>query len=401
MLTGREAAFGLGGQRYASPSVAAATPTKTIWFLLPLLMTISSISRLPVLDQGELLKYVIAACEFLSVGLMCSRVQDKRRVVLFTIFGLLFIILKFAFGASTALLEFGQPLLPSFQEARFGIMLAFLPIIYRFYRSMDRRDLVRFCIYMVVFIALLDVFVFAFLAPDQALVLGERTYQRYVCSTLFPLSAACILISRSDTHPREMLTALLVTGVLFLHALLITTSRIETLLTAAVLVYGMSQWLRFLPIVLFSVIITLTIGVALFSGDSFEFSGEVAGRDYGYALAVAATAFPFGFGFVTDNILRNALAVSEQYFSSDYGMLLYILRYGLPGALLALGLISYWVAFVVRSYHRTGIMFLALAFLAYILFIPILDYSSFAGGAVLSTMAILGRRAHTAVPARS
>lgn len=401
MLAEREAGLNPGLQRYVPPAAAPAPRTSSIWFVLPLLMTIASISRLPVLDQGEGLKYVIAACEFLSVGLMFNRVSDKRHMTVLAIFGLLFIILKFAFGASTALLEFGQPLLPSFQEARFGIMLAFLPIIYNFYKALDRRLLARFCIYMVVFIGLLDVFVFAFLAPEQALILGERTYQRYVCSTLFPLSAACILISRSEADRSELLTALLVTGALFLHALLITTSRIETLLTAAVLIYGMSQWLRFLPYVVFSLIILVVVGLLLFNGDSIEYSGEVAGRDYGYALAVAATAFPYGFGFVTDNILRNALAVSEQYFSSDYGMLLYILRYGLPGALMAAGLIGYWVAFVVRSYHRTGIMFLALAFLAYILFIPILDYSSFAGCAVMSTMAILGRRHSGPVPVRA
>lgn len=400
MLAGRETALNPGLQRYALPAAAPAPRTSSIWFVLPLLMTIASISRLPVFDQGEGLKYVIAACEFLSVGLMFSRVPDKRHTIVLTIFGMLFIILRFAFGATNALLEFGQPLLPSFQEARFGIMLAFLPIIYNFYKVLDRRDLARFCIYMVVFIGLLDLFVFAFLAPEQALILGERTYQRYVCSTLFPLSAACILISRSDADRSELLTALLVTGALFLHALLITTSRIETLLTAAVLIYGMSQWLRFLPYVAFSLIILVAVSLLLFTGDSVQFSGEVAGRDYGYALAVAATAFPYGFGFVTDNILRNALAVSEQYFSSDYGMLLYILRYGLPGALMALGLISYWVLFVVRNYHRTGILFLALAFLAYIMFIPILDYSSFAGSAVLSTMAILGRRRHGPVAVR-
>lgn len=390
----------LGLQRYAPPAAAPALRTSSIWFVLPLLMTIVSINRLPILDQSELLKYVISGCEFASVGLMFGMLTEKRRIIILTIFGLFFIILKFAFGATTALIEFGQPLLPSLQEARFGFMLGFLPIVYSFYNSLSQRQLKAFCVYMVIFIGLLDVFVFLILAPDEALVLGERTYQRYVCSTLFPLSAACILISRSDLQMKDLLTALTVIAFLFLHSLLVTTSRIESLLTAAALIYGLSQWLRFLPYVVFSLFSISGVAATLFLGHTVEVSGEVAGRDYGYALSVASTAFPYGFGFVTDAILRHALAVSEQYFSSDYGMLLYILRYGLPGALMALGLICYWVLFVVRSYHRSGILFLALAFLAYILFIPILDYSSFAGGAVLSTMAILGRRRNGPVPVR-
>lgn len=359
--------------------------------ILPFLLTIASISRLPLFEQSEPLKYIIAACEFASVGVMFIHVHDKRRALFFAIVGVFFILLRFAFASSIALIEFGQPFLLSFQEARFGVMLAFMPVTYYFFKWMDKRSLAKFALYLIGFIAVLDFVVFVFLAPDQSLVLGERTYQRYVCSTLFPLSAACMLVSRPDAKQQDVLTAVIVCTFLFLHALLITTSRIETFLTLSVLCYCLSQWVRALPQLVFSVALIAVVAVLLFSGDAVEFNGEVAGRNYSYAFSVAVTAFPYGYGFVTDAIMRNALAVSDQYYSSDYGMLLYVLRYGVPGVVFSLGLIGFWISFFVAGYHRTGILFIAAAFLAYILFIPILDYSSFAGGAVLSTMAILSK----------
>lgn len=371
---------------------ARKSPSQTHWvrrdpriaiiYILAFTLVAASIGRLPLLDQFAEVKIGIFGAELLSALLLFLAVRQRGVARTFLTVAAIFIVFRFAFGAMLANFAFGQPFQLSVQESRFGLMLIVSPIAFLFLKESSNALLKRFVFcYMLVLLAL-DILVYFVFNVDDLLILGLRTDNRFFCSILAPLVATAVLIVRQHiAGDNRQSFVLLISFGMFLHSTLVTTSRAETLLAAGLLCF---VFYRRWPVARWTLRLLAIVAILIISLNTTSSGEGVAGRDYWLAVDLAWKALPFGFGAVIDPTAKSVLGLPENFFFSDYGMLFYVLRYGLLGVIIALSLLLLWLHFALRSRHLKGHFLLTVPILIYITFIPLLDYGSLNGGFLLA-----------------
>lgn len=353
-------------------------------FILAFTLVAASISRIPLIDQLAEVKIGIFGAEFLSAVLLFLAVQRRGMARVLVTIAATLIIFRFAYSSMLANLMFEQPFDVSAQESRFGLMLIVAPIAFLFLKESSDAQLKRFVSYYMLSLLALDILVYFVFNVDDLLVLGLRTDNRFFCSILVPLVATAVLIVRQhiacDNKQRLVLA---ITVGMVLHSTLVTTSRAETLLAAGLLFFVLyRRW----PLARWGVNILALAGILIISLSTTSGDQGVAGRDYSLAGKLAWKALPLGFGAVIDPTAKRVLGLPESIFFSDYGILLYVLRYGLVGAIIALSLLLLWLHFAINARRLKGHLILTVPILIYLTLIPLLDYGSLNGGFLLALL---------------
>lgn len=359
-------------------------------FLLSLIWVIGSISRFPLLDEIEEFRIGVVLFGIFGVFLFWVAVPRRYSARTWLVVATVLVMSKLVIGAMLANLYFDQSFLASIQEARFGLIIAATPLAYNFLAHASSTTLKKFIGMYIVAMVCLDFLVFSFFSEETLLVLGSRTEARFVCSVMIPIVVtATLLIRYEKLHQVKQINFLLATTlVMLLHSVLMTTSRLESLLSAGLLCWIIIMRWPTLRLLLYSLLALLAfadIGLIL-STESQHMSQNLAGRNIDFAIHVASEAMPFGFGLVNDVSAKSILQFPQDFYFSDYGLLLYIFRYGLVGVAIGLGLLMYWVYFVLHNLNRKGILIFSLCLLVYLSFVPLVDYGGMSAGFVLAWM---------------
>lgn len=353
-------------------------------YIFALTLVVASISRLPFLDQLAEVKIGIFGAELLSAMLLFLVVRQREAARTFLAVAAFVIIVRFAFGFMLASFTFGQSFESSVQESRFGLMFIVSPIAFLFLKESSNALLIRFISCYMLVLLTLDILIYFVFNADDLLILGLRTENRFFCSILAPFVATVVLLIRQHLAGANIQRVVLaITFGMLLHSILVTTSRAETLLTAGLLSFVFyKRW----PVARWTIRLTAIAVILLVLSSTISNDEGVAGRDYSLAVDLIWKALPFGFGAVIDPTARTVLDLPENFFFSDYGVLLYVLRYGLLGVIIAFSLLLLWVHFALSTRRLKGNFLLAVPILIYLTIIPLLDYGSLNGGFLLALM---------------
>lgn len=358
--------------------------------LLALTFVIASIYRVPFLDQLEAVKIGIFCAELLAGFLLFLCLRQRNLALGLVCIGAIVVGIRVIFGMLAASMAFDQAPSLSLQEARFGLMLAALPLAYIFLQDAPDILLRRFVVGYVISLALIDTWLFTAVAQQNVLVLGLRTDTRFFCSVITPVVATAVLVIRRRRYLNRSVAFTLPVSLLMLaHASLISTSRVETFLAAGLvgfivcLRWSRTRWW----------IYTLAIAVlATLAQQTFIDRESFAGRDFALAIDLAWSALPFGYGAVVDATAKSFMGLPDNFFFSDYGMLLYVLRYGVLGLVLILVLLMLWLRFSLSVGKLRGAALLSGPILVYLTFIPLLDYGSLNGSVLLAFMRLASEK---------
>ena len=172
------------------------------------------------------------------------------------------------------------------------------------------------------------------------------------------------------------------------HSIYVTTSRLESALSAGLLYWiFIKRWpvLRFLGNLIYLIVIC-TLIYFLFANNLNVFFDEFSGRNFSFASSAAWDALPLGNGLINDISLYKIFNPPSGFYFSDYGLLLYIFRYGFFGIVISMVFLGFWGAFFLRTLKYKGSFLFQLAILLNIAFVPMLDYSGLGGAFIITSM---------------
>lgn len=368
-----------------APAQPMRQPRPIELFLLAFFLCGAALQQFPQMDENAWIRPVVTLFEAASFAMLLYVTPKTPELRKWLPVAVVLVIARFAYGWVIANEQYQTDIIGALQEGRFGIFIISAPVAYVFMKNMTVASIDRFVKYYIVFMILLDLYIYVAYVSTGALRLADRASDRFVLSTVTPLLAMWVkglILQRQGKQPGPRDYAIL--AIFMLHIGLLTTSRSETVLLCSILaqwIYARAPNLRWPLIAAMSVVV-------YFVADSLLAQGQqVAGRDYSLAVHYAREAFPFGVGFVPEAAQKAQLGRASNFFTSDYGPLVLIYRYGLLGMAIAAGLFGFWLRFAIRSLDIPGAFLLALATLLYLLIVPVLDYGSLNGGILLGTMA--------------
>ena len=333
------------------------------------------------------MKLAFLAAEFASSLIGLWIVRRNSTTLAWALVIALATLAKLMTGALVADIRFEQAAALSLQEGRFGLTLFMLPVWYQILKSVDENLLLRYAVAYLSLLIALDAVVLSMLFDEGLAALGERTDARFVCSALSPLIV--LLVTDVRRHVRNEAAKwlpLIGCALIAAHSVLITTSRIESVLSLGAL--GFLASLRWRGTRWYASLGAIAAMVYLIPSGSNE--GGIAGREFSTAVQLAAQGLPFGFGLATDATIKAALGVSDAFFFSDYGLILYILRNGLMGFTFVAMLLILWLHLSLGIAKLRGATLLLVPVLLYISILPLLDYGVLNGTLLLAAMFYLG-----------
>lgn len=374
-----------------TPTLSKVSEHRWIVLLLALAVFVSSTYRIPILDQLDVVKLGIFTIEMFCVIMLVLVARRHGLALMLTIMLLSLLAIRILVGLLVASLLYDQPPAVSLQEARFGVSIVTIPLWYALARVASDTTLLRFAWTYIVLLAVVDGALLIWLLEEDMLVLAARTDSRYMVSIISPLAALILVaIRRHQRGDKNLMSLVLGAAILAAHSLGVTTSRVESLMSLGSL--GFMLCLRWRGLRWFTGVALLALVIVILNVVPIDTSEGIGGRDFAVALSVAISGMPFGYGLTVDTVIRTAHGLPETMFFSDYGLLLYVFRYGAIGLMLIAALIYCWFRFVLVTRHLSGISMLALPMLVYIVFIPVLDYGALNGAVLIALMLVLGNR---------
>lgn len=360
-------------------------------YVLGVLLAIASVYAVPQAINPNLIKVALAAFEIIAI-LFVARVArfSGRQDVFFFFIVAAAIVSKTVYGTIVANALWNVPVIDALIEARFGIALCALPLIIRLFARASRKEIERLLITFTVSVVILDLI--AVIAFPNLLSFGQRGADRFVVSMMGAAGIAYFYLSKSISvghRPHRLLIILI--SVWLLHVFVVTTSRADSAVLAGLMVTTVLSMARIrqnvvvaflavmVPVLLITVIFLIVRNDAL------------GGRDLDYFVRELTNSFPTGVGFLPDSTRNSSVVHFTPIFASDYGVGLYIYRYGLlsVGVLAALGFV---VARGIRGALRLdGAPVFLLAVLAYILVIPFWEYGALNGAFLTAALLFLPR----------
>lgn len=358
--------------------------------LLGVLLCLASIYQFPFIEEYRWLKYALhlfeGMCFFLLYQITRNIAASRRWTAVFIVA----VIVRLLYGWLISYLQYQNDILGSFQEARFGLMIVCCPLVYYLFINASYRNLKQFCLWFFLTLAFVDLYVYVIYVQSGYLALGSRSASRFMLSVGAPIVILFGMLVISEMQGRK--PGYLALGLILIcaaHVVLITTSRVELLLTIGLLCFWSICWrpaLQFPFFVIGGLIFLKGILLAL-DGDL----SNIAGRDYYRALRYAIDSFPFGMGLVPEAIQKMQLGRASNFYASDYGLILFAYRYGAAGILMALGLLGIWAFSFWKILRLPGAVFFLAAVLVNLLFIPVLDYGSLNGSFLLAGIFAVAR----------
>lgn len=358
--------------------------------LMSILMVVASVMRFPFLEEAIWFKALVQIAEVMTLVCGAALLAQPWSALYGSVIPAALVIGKCACAVLVAAILYNQEPATSILEARFGFALAGVVVVSRIICTVEvnvLRGLAACCLAWILTIDTTAVFV---LGREGLLLLGERTDIRLMVSVA-PLAALVFEIARRENPGKTGLdkTGVVMSAAMLFHSYFVSTSRLESLLCAALLFYTALSSLRGVAATATLLAFSSTAAIALTQYDSVPLL--VGGRDYGASLDALQSTSALGVGYLRDETLRSVLRLSGSFFVSDFGFILYPIRYGVLGFAMVIALLCTVALAVARSFPTPEMAF-ALACAALCVFIPVLDY----GG--LSSIFLLATLAHLAAP---
>lgn len=356
--------------------------------LLGISLAVASIYGVPQAINPNLVKLSLACFEILTVAALIRACRfNARSDFLFVVLVLAAIASKTIYGVVVANGLWGVPPVDALIEARFGLALCALPLAVRFFQRTSKKEIEYLLIGFTVAVLVLD-FVFILSFP-HLLSFGQRGAERFVISMMGASGVAYFyLLKGASLNVRPHLTVMLLSAIWLLHVFIVTTSRADAAVLFGLLLTTIVSMVRVrqntvMAILAFAVpaLLAVAIFVALRSD-------TLGGRDVAYFIHELTDSFPTGVGFLPDSTRNSSVVHFTPIFASDYGVGLYVYRYGVLsiGILAALGFVV--VQGVKGALQTSGAPIFMLAVLAYILIIPFWEYGAL-NGAFLTAALLL------------
>jgi hypothetical protein len=379
--------------RDSAYQVANSTDRSVIFFILgSIFIAISAISRLSIYDDELETKIVNFGVSCLVAAYFWWLSPWNKRIKYFLILVILFLIAKWSFAMVVASFRFNQLFFDGIVESRFGILLAAMPIAYAFLAGSSDRILkaciLGFCMSLIV----IDLLVFADVFGEFELIIGQRTDTRYVLSCIFPMSCSIILLVRGDTDRKNhsILFLLPMLIIMFAHVFLASTSRSESALVIGLIAWAIViKWAHLRPVLFLTIVLTIIIFPEFFFDIGSRHSASQTGRDFDAAIKLMLDGLPFGLGMAKDITLKESLIVDNSFFTADYGILVYVIRYGLFGVIFILAIAVMWIKYVNVVFTKTpGAVYFLAALSIYLVINPIIEYGGLGGSFFLAALLI-------------
>lgn len=371
-------------------------------YFLPLMLVVVSIARFPFLDETPELKIVAFCAEFITAIVLLRVLPQRVSAIKMVLIIVVFVCFRLVYGFVFADFYFQQTVAQSLKESRFGFMLIAWPLVYYFLKDVKASDLKKIIVIYLLAMVVLDVSVLANLATKNLLVLGGRTDYRFVISVMIPSVCLILLVIREQGKKSCESFAILASIMMLLHTTLVTTSRIDTLIVAGTIGFLIQRRWPCTRWWLYAMVIAAVayLGCVTYYSDESVLVDrhQIAGRDFPLAFDVSMSGLPWGYGTVIDTIAKRELYLPNGFYFSDYGLLLYVMRYGLLGIMMASLLLIFWLRFTLASWRLKGIMFLSVPILVFLMFVPFLDYGSFNGAFLLASMMLISRNCKKMAP---
>jgi hypothetical protein len=365
-----------------NPGIPLRLPAQ---LLLVVLCLTASIARLPLIENLESVRLAIFLAGAAGSVFLWFVAPFRSVLAVSTMLVGIVLLFKIVFGSLVAHVKSGQPILLGVQEGRFSLLLAAAPLFFVLFRYASSVQLSAIAGLYLSLLLLLDYMVLALTADLQLLSLGSRTDARFLVSVVFPWALLGVVALRACAEARSVpLFVPLSATAMALHSYFVSTSRLELILSLGLLGLCMMQMRQIFRLGLYALtaIGALWLIVLLF-GASAE---QVAGRDYVRAVELVFEVGLLGLGVIQDETARLMFGLPTSFYISDYGMLLYLLRYGVLGVAFVVGLAVFWFLFTVSLSRNRGFLVLAGALLAYLVYVPVLDYGGFTGSVLFGFM---------------
>ena len=345
---------------------------------LGILIGLASVARYPVLEHLPQFKYAIFAFG-VAASLLVWNIRNriiKANPILFALY--LLLLLKFGYGFLVANIQFNQGFMDSFLEARFSIMVLFVPIWARYFSHCTNEQLQLIIIGSVV--CSLFVYISAFYFNVEMLELGERRIERIHVSAFPQIFLLLLLFCKTGS----IRFSLLIIFIGMITSFLLSTSRLELLFWSVLLSVFIAARLRMSGLSRYGMlggcaVLLLVFFYLLIDPIKFE------NRDLSIVYDVLSKYGTLGVGYLRDtnvaSILNNEVS---GFWLSDYGAFTYLMRYGFLYSLLAF---FGWVMFYFTLSSSSQRLFFAFSTCAFLV-VPLMEYFGLAAaisiGAIIS-----------------
>ena len=343
--------------------------------LISFFISISSILRYPFQDLFTAPLVLIFSsgilCLFFMFFLIKKELMKDTIIISLILFFVFFI--KTIYGFFVANFKIEQDLFGVLLEARFGFFTFLAPILYFFLQSIDKKNFSDLLVSTIFFIFLIDISYIIFFL-DGSIFSGrpEEWQLRFHLDILCLAFLILIYIDRfnSDNSFKFISICLFL---LFLHSVLISTARMNSLFILGIFIYLINQKNKKLSIIFQLGFISCTFLFAIYivSQNLFEFQG----RNWLEYLKIISNNIFLGVGIVRD-ISLNSYSTSSFIFQSDYGLLIFIYRYGLIGIILMILflLLVFHIVVTLPGNKQNSNIFLFLLLVSQFLLVPFFEY---------------------------
>lgn len=368
----------LAGALIGRPYTAMAAGALLCWV---------AIYQVPEAINPTLLKIGLALGEVVALLVLArlARFGREQDWMLLAVAGLL-LGSKTLYGVVVAHGLLNVPITSSLMEARFGFALISLPIIFQVFKRANRAEIATLIAAFTVTLVIIDVAALIIIPDVSVLAIGQRGAQRFVLSTMGVSAIAYFYFLKCRTMALPCHWFIFSNAAVWLlHVFLITTSRSDAAVVVGLLGALTINGTRLPQHYVFIALACVLPFVVVFAINQLS-GGTVAGRDIRYFVSEMTASLPTGVGFLPDATRNSSVVHLTPIFASDYGVGLYIYRYGI----LALGLIG-TLAYILRRGFRTSLLvngaplFVAMV-TVYVLVVPFWEYGAMNGAILTATL---------------
>lgn len=371
----------LSPNRFPVPVTRVVKPANRKYsaYLVGVLLAIASIYAVPQAIDPTLVKYSLATCEILTILLLArlARFGGPRDVTLLAA-AVAVVLAKTMYGVIVAYSLWHVPIVDALLEARFGFAICSLPLTIFLYARSTRVEMQQLLIAFTATVVILDLIVVS-IFPDM-ISFGQRGANRFVISMMGAAGIAYFYLLKamhSGFRPHMFLLTLVL--IWLLHVFAVTTSRADAAVLAGLsltLLLSFARVRQALIITILGILAPVILAIVVIVVTTSE---TLAGRDVAYFVDQLTNTFPLGVGFLPDSTRNSSVVHFTPIFASDYGVGLYVYRYGLLSVGMLAALIYVLTQGIRTALRLSGAPVFILAVFAYILIVPFWEYGALNG----------------------
>lgn len=347
-------------------------------FLFAFTLIVSLILRYPFDHIVPTFKIIPFISSFLVFVIAFFRLPKDKKIlsIKYSLFFLTFFLVKFFLASTVANLKFQESIFGSFLELRFGLFFIFTPVLYFYFKLIDRNDFVKTLSYLICILLFFDLAALYFFADIINPLL--RGIERFHISIAPLLIMVLIFIERYKISNNSNLIIFCII-IFFLHSIIISTSKTDALVCILALVYiffrneKINIFLN-LNVVIFGATAVFSI---LFLLDLSRDNILTGTRDYLQLFDIMGNHLLMGLGSVRDATF-NSFSTENYIWFSDFGIFLHPIRYGFIGWIIAAALvyITFISIFIAKNTLINQNITLFVLLLYIITIKPVIEYDS-------------------------